>query len=220
MPSKARSLISESFRHTFFFVVTTLAITPTVCLTTPIIGSSTGLAGTKSTISFSEATTVDNQVITNEFAAFGASFSNFGIDKNNQYGLADSVTPGFSGDYLAAGGFGFPPTTPHSISFTTNVTEAAFAVVDGGNTFNFSAYLDDTLVESFSVLVNFVPGSGYMGFSESLFNRIEITPLAGGLANIAIDDLQFNPAKSVPVPATIGLFGLALAGIRWSRRRT
>lgn len=219
MPSKAKSFIREHFCHTFF-VVTTLSITPTVCLSTPIIGSTTGLAGPKSTISFSEATTVDNQVITNEFAAFGASFSNFGIDKNNQFGLADSVTPGFSGDYLAAGGFGFPDTTPHSIKFTTDVTEAAFAIVDGGNSYSFSAYLDDTLIESFSVLVNFVPGSGYMGFSESLFNRIEVTPLFGGLKNLAIDDLQFKPAESVPTPATIGLFGLALAGMGWSRRRT
>jgi hypothetical protein len=219
VPSKAKSFIREHFCHTFF-IVTTLSITPTVCLSTPIIGSPTGLAGPKSTISFSEATTADNQVITNEFAAFGASFSNFGIDKNNQFGIADSVTPGFSGDYLAAGGFGFPDTTPHSIKFTTDVTEAAFAVVDGGNTYSFSAYLDDTLIESFSALVNFVPGSGYMGFSESLFNRIEVTPLFAGLKNIAIDDLQFKPAASVPTPATIGLFSLALAGMGWSRRRT
>jgi hypothetical protein len=198
-------------------VTLVLLTTPSVVLATPIIGSATGIASPTYTITFTEGTTVDNQIITNEFSAYGASFLNFGIDKNNQYTIAGST--GFVGDYLIGGFAPWPTGTPYEINFTTAVTDAAFATVDQNTSFTFDAYLGGNLVETFSQNIAFIPGSGFMGFSNSLFDSIKITSATNGSA-FAIDSLQFKAPAVVPTPATLALFCLGFVGLGWSRRKT
>jgi hypothetical protein len=191
---------------------------PAIVLATPINGSPTGLASPTYTISFNEGTTVDGQTITNEFSAYGASFLNFGIDQSNLYSIEPGTT-GFTGNYLLAGFAPWPTATPYVINFTTTVTDAAFATVDQGTAYTFASYLGASLVETFNQNIAVIPGSGFMGFSGSLFDSIKITPQTLGQP-FAIDSLQFKtPAAVVPVPATLALFGLSLIGLGWSRRR-
>jgi hypothetical protein len=184
----------------------------------PIIGSPTGLAGATDTITFSEGTTVDNQTITNEFAAFGATFQNFGIDKDNQFTIVGST--GFVGDYLAAGiDPDFPQPQPHIINFNNIVTGATFATVDAGNTWLIEALSGGSVVESFSTVIDSIPGSGFMGFTGISFDSIRLTT-DSETAALAIDTLQFNDSQSgVPAPATLALFGIGLVSLGWSRRR-
>jgi len=175
----------------------------------PIIGDSVGLVASESTVTFSEAPTTDNQVLTNEFAALGVTLENFGIDKNDQFGIVSGGSTGFAGDYLVWGASSFPTATPLTISFTGQVTDAAFATVDAGHTFTFSAFLDGGLVESFNTAVASKPGSGFMGFTGILFDSIVITPDAGSNV-LAIDTLLFNTQQEAPIPPTPALIGIGL----------
>jgi hypothetical protein len=180
---------------------------------TPITGGPTGLTSPTSVISFDELGNLQDQTITNQFAAFGATFSGFGWD-NATNGQAGST--GFAGGDLVNGLSPFP-TGPMVISFTSLLQAAAFAAVDQGGTFTLEAFLGGvggTLVESSNVVIPFNPGVGFIGFQGTSFDTIEIS--TAGPSALTIDTLQM---QTIPEPATLALLGIAFAGFGFSRRR-
>ena len=188
--------------------------------------NATGLAAPANTITFSELGNLQGQPITNQFQPFGASFSPALLADNDFFGQGGST--GFSGQSLTNitdQGFSFGPG-PFTIQFNGTVTDAAFAIVDQGDTYTFQALLGGFVVDSGSVAVDFAPGSGFVGFQNRLFDAIRFNNTDG--TALALDTLQFNPAAPapgggvIPEPGTLALAAtvlLPLAGAVVRKRR-
>jgi len=177
----------------------------------PIIGSPTGLASPTSTITFDDMGNLQGQLITNQWSAQGATFANVAWDGGN---FNQNSAIGFAGGSLVNGITGFPSGLPVTITFSSAVTEAAFAALDQAVTWKVESYLAGGLVESFNTAINFIPGAGFIGFENSLFDEIRLTTVSGGSNALALDTLQFSTAAVVPEPGAAGLFavGLLVAG--------
>jgi hypothetical protein len=179
-----------------------------------LVGGAVGLSSPTSVITFDELGNLQNQVITNQFAALGATFENFGWDDAT---LGQNGSTGFSGGDLVNGFAPFPTAVPMVISFNTMVTAAAFAAVDQGGTFTLNAYLggtSGTLVDSFNITVPGNPGAGFIGFAKEEFDTIQVTPM--GQSAMAIDTLQLD---AVPEPTSIMLLGTITVVIGILKRR-
>ncbi|HLO85634.1 MAG TPA: PEP-CTERM sorting domain-containing protein [Nostocaceae cyanobacterium] len=183
-----------------------------------ITGGPVGLTNPTNVVNFDELGNLQGQVITNQFAPFGVTFSNNFLWDNATLGQAGST--GFSGGDLRSP---FPGTS-RVISFSNPVTDAAFAAVDQGAILTVSAWLggvNGTLVESFRQPIPRNPGSGFIGFKDILFDTIQLNINSG----ISIDTLQFNTAPKpdptpVPEPASlIGILGLGAFGLTSLRKR-
>jgi hypothetical protein len=175
------------------------------CMADHLTGSATGLSNPSAVITFDELGNLQNQLITTQFAPFGATFQNFGWD-DATFGQAGSI--GFSGGDLVNGFPPFPTAEPMIINFTTTVTAAAFAAVDQVGAFALSAFLGGpggTLMDSFNIVIPFIPGTGFIGFANEIFDTIVISPST--TAAISIDTLQLT---TVPEPASAVLFVAAL----------
>ncbi len=185
----------------------------------PITGGPTGLASPQTTITFDGLGLPDFTPITTQFAGSGVTFQNFGYG-NNDKGEAGST--GFSNEDLYSGAL-FGLSGPAVISFTNPVSAAAFAIVDQGDTFTFSAFLGGvggTLVDTFTTTVPFNPGQGFVGFQGEIFDTIVFTSVNNSV--LAIDNLQFNSAAAVPEPASMTMLGIgaaSLVGYGLRRRR-
>jgi hypothetical protein len=104
-----------------------------------------------------------------------------------------------------------------------------FGVQDSGNTTNSTTVQvsinDGMTVQDFVLFDLAGVSSGFAGFvldspvSSASFSAF--APAGAGFDVFQLDNLVFAdvPAGSVPVPATITLFGLGLAGLGWSRRK-
>lgn len=104
-----------------------------------------------------------------------------------------------------------------SFTFSSVMSDAAFAFVSNYQTTTFAAYLNGGLVESHTVNTNY-DGTFY-GFSGISFDRIVITATGSNDAYL-LDRLQYRGApNSVPEPGTLALLGLGLAGVGLTRRR-
>lgn len=181
-----------------------------------ILGSPTGLAGPHSTITFDEVGgMIQDQGVTSEYSAFGATFSGGFHWNNNLYGSDGST--GFAGANLSnifSNGGAYEAGPIFTIRFGGPVSEAAFAFVDQGNSFTVDAMLGATVVESFSRFIpGNPPGDGFDGFTGIVFDSIRIQNDSNSA--FAIDTLQFVP---VPEPG-IACFALAALGIVGCARR-
>ncbi|WP_414575621.1 PEP-CTERM sorting domain-containing protein [Anabaena sp. CCY 9402-a] len=171
-----------------------------------ITGEPVGLTNPTNVINFDELGNLQNQVITNQFASYGVTFSNNFLWDNATFGQSGSI--GFSGGAIRSP---FPGTS-RVISFLNPVTDAAFAAVDQNAALTVKAWLggvNGTLVETFTRSIPFNPGSGFIGFKDILFDTIELNINSG----ISIDTLQFNPAPPNPVPEPITILGLGIGSV-------
>lgn len=184
---------------------------PGQVMATSFGGSSTGIASPSNVITFDELGNLQGQSITTQFT--GASFNGL---------IWDAATKGQAGGTGFSGGDLTNLVTSSSqswvISFSNIVTDAAFAIMDQGSTYTFNALLNGNLVESFSRNIVYNPGNGFIGFTNTSFNSIEIV---GNGSYFAIDNLQYNSASPVPEPGTMMLLGLGMAGLAiYGKRRT
>jgi hypothetical protein len=75
---------------------------------------------------------------------------------------------------------------------------------------------------NFLLNTQMLSGAAFQLFTLSLpgINRIEILNTTGDSAGFGVDDLSFNtPGAAVPEPATLGMLGVALAGLGSRRFR-
>ena len=180
----------------------------------PILGGPTGLVSPDFVITFDELGNLQSQVITNQFTTFGVTVTGAWWDNAN---LGQAGSTGFAGGDLVTGTVGGQlSATTIVLSFGSLVTGAAFAAVDQGGSFTVSSFVGGTggtLVETFNTAIPTNPGIGFLGFQNSLFDTISITPAGSSL--LSIDTLQ---VAAVPEPATLLLLGTGLGAVAARRR--
>lgn len=163
----------------------------------------------------------------NQYASLGVVFSALedgqSVDPTIQSPDVFFGEPAFSGNNFAdnqIAGFGPSDSTNRAdvfiMSFASAVSGVSFYVdPNGGADPTFNAYDSaDNLLETIVVSTN---GWNQITFASTNISRIEgIQPT--DTWNYGIDDLAFT-INEVPVPATIALLGLGLAGIGYRRRK-
>lgn len=178
--------------------------------------NNTGIPSPATTITFSEFTFPTGTSITNQYASLGVTFSP---------GMFYNVQPVFfPTDFLA--NYDVVTNNPCSILFGQDQTAAAFAVQTNPGTSTFAAYLNGSLVESFtaptdlSYLPDLTHASDFYGFTGIVFDEIRITAPVNGA--FQIDNLQLAQGEGpVPEPLTISCVLLAAGSVGgYLRRRT
>ena len=103
------------------------------------------------------------------------------------------------------------------MTFSSVLSEAAFAFVSNSQGMTFAAYLGGTLIESDFYTTN---GSGdFYGFTGITFDKIVITG-DGSSNNAYVLDMLQTKAGAAPEPGMLALLGLAgLGAIGAARRR-
>jgi hypothetical protein len=147
---------------------------------------------------------------TNYFAGLDDGYMYFGLNSDGAFKLK-SLQASFIGAGLAS----YPATSGLLVlqgfdlagNAVTNALQLGLAGPTNG-AFNFATY---NLGAFGDIDVNFVRVLGYACDSTGSCNR------AAGVANFALDNLT---TTTVPEPGTWMLFGLGLAGLAYSRRRT
>jgi hypothetical protein len=177
----------------------------------------TGLVSPVSTLDFTVFGLANDQVVTNQTAPFGVTFSPF-VYFNPQGGFI----PGGR-----VGNFTFPTepafVNPVTFNFSTAVTSAAFQIAADVTPYTFQALLGGSVVDSGNVTVD--GGGTFIGFTADTFDAIKIIQNgAGGGPYWLAGNLQFGQVlppstQGVPEPVTVSLFATGLAGAIAMRRR-
>ena len=191
---------------------------------TVVNDSNTGLASPDKVIDFGSNLYFAFTPITNQFAADGVTF---GGSNYLYFTSSGAPTPA-----LTAGALGHPHnvTQPGSIFFSSTVTDAVFSWRAAVGT-TFSAWRSGVLQEQATLATSFDDSTGrYYGFTGILFDEIRLSIIPdfpGPDSNLpaftifTLDNLQYNRAgrvPPVPLPASLLLFGTALAGLIGVRR--
>lgn len=172
----------------------------------PVIGAGASIAEPTTTLTFSEVALAGSTALSNQFAAYGVTFSGlFYTPCTNCVEVPARPDAGnFNNNNTSTFNSGF------DIFFANDVSGASFSFASNGGTFSFQAYNNGTLVESF--LGNGSTWGNY-GFDGLAFDRIHVsTPSA-----MLLDNLAFR--SDVPEPAPLALLGLGMFGLLAARRR-
>ncbi|MBT4740951.1 MAG: PEP-CTERM sorting domain-containing protein, partial [Rhodospirillaceae bacterium] len=106
-------------------------------------------------------------------------------------------------------------SSPGPIQFDNDVGSAGFFFRTNATTTTFTALLDGVLVESFAASTNLTNTSNFYGFTDIIFDEIQISVASGGYN---LDHFQFNEVH-IPEPGSLAVFGLGLVGLGALRRR-
>lgn len=198
------------------FSVGSMFLMPTNTLASTVSDRATGLTSPGTVVDFGNGDFVNNTSITTQYNSLGVSFA-----PNFNYADLDSPGPTIVEGYLLSGN---TSSAPGSIFFSSNVTDAVFSwLTTTSRTTTFEAYLANSLVETFSATTDsaIALGTGsFFGFENILFDEIRLS-ISDGTQGFTLDNLQFNAASVVPIPAALPLFGTALLGLGFAgyRRR-
>jgi hypothetical protein len=162
-------------------------------------------------------TLADSAVVTNQFSGItfqnavaresGASLNEFEFPPNSgNFVVADNtgaITIHFATPMLSVGGF---------FTYTEGLTLRAF---------DSSSAEVDTAISAFSTNVNLSgnPPNEFLELASAL-GIIEVT-IIGNVAgaSFTLDDLTFEPAQTVPEPATLALLGVGVGFMAYRRRK-
>jgi hypothetical protein len=184
---------------------------PSYAKTSPI-ANDIGLASPSYTATFDEIVFPMGEFITNQYyLGFGVDFSGAaipgypvgGTNPGFNYDVQGYSTPtnshflGIDGHYI-----GSSAANPLYIKFSGVQSEIAFGFASNRGQFIIAAFLDGTLVESFSLFHEggSFPITYYYGFEGTSFNTIEIESVlySDNIYDnrILIDNIQFTPSSS------------------------
>ena len=179
-----------------------------------MLNNSSGLASPNTTITFDEIVPPAGTVVTTQYSGLGVSFSNLVYaSQGGGFPHIDNNNLGNFNGGLNGGLF--------SIHFLQQQTEAAFAMVTNQGTSTFTALLNGVVAETFTLGTTVFSSNNFYGFTNILFDEIQVTP--GGYGSYAlIDNIQLGSSatESVPEPASVlGLLALGALGAGSARKR-
>jgi hypothetical protein len=167
--------------------------------------NSTGLASPAVTITFSEHILTPGDILTNQYADLGVTFSNQ---------LFWSPIPGgppHIDDYNITNFLPNQNAFQGQIDFAQPVTGAAFAVAGNPGTLYISAFYQNVLVESGSILLDdSSQTNNFIGFTDIVFDRINLIPAGSPTPAMVMDNLQVVPEPGSGLLVLVGVTGLAL----------
>ena len=186
-----------------------------------INNSNTGLAAWSTLLEFDEVSIDQGAAVTNQYQAYGVTFE--GLLFNPGWApvgpdiwIPDGTRP-ILGNTTSSSG----RSDPWSIIFDNDQHSVAFtlAMKTLSNSYYLTAYLADTVVESFEIVAGSTDSYGYYGFTGITFDRVMMAAVSPDttielnldttIGFTLIDNLQF----ATPVPAAVWLFGTALIGL-------
>jgi hypothetical protein len=204
-----------SIRHLIlgFAAVVAGANMPAPATAAIINGSATGLSSPVTTITFDEVALSQYTPVTNQFAAFGVSFS------PAMYYSPQTGYPNIVGNDVGSWDASAAAQLSVTLAFTNPQTAAAFALVSNDTSYTLTALLGGSIVESFSTSVG-ATANDFYGFSGIAFDSIRVT--SNGNDFFLIDNVQFGAVSAVPEPSTWAMLILGFAGVGYMayRRRS
>lgn len=195
-----------------FILISLALIFPGASHAATVADAATGLASPDFLVDFGASLFLNNTLITSQFSS-----SNVIFGGGPEYITSLNSDPGITAGFLA--GNDVSGGSPFDILFITDVTDALFSFRTNPGTSSFTAFLDGVQQSTFSAATSEDQSTGrFYGFTGILFDKITVA--AGGAdSGYNLDNLQFNTASAVPVPAAVWLFGTALIGLVGSSKR-
>ncbi len=187
-----------------------------------INNSDTGLAAWSTLLEFDEVSINQGAAVTNQYQAYGVTFE--GLLFNPvwaQGGGPDLWSPDGTSPILGNTTSASGRSDPWSIIFDNDQHSVAFTLAMKilSNSYYLTAYLADTVVESFEIVAGSTNSYGYYGFTGIEFDKIVMAAVSPDttielnldtpIGFTLIDNLQF----ATPVPGAVWLFGTALIGL-------
>jgi hypothetical protein len=170
------------------------------------LNNGTGLSSPAETITFSEDVLPNGTLVTNQWAAFGVTFTGMDYNGTNAGPFPnidnnDLSNFGSTGTVLANG-------NPFSMFFTSPQTAVAFALITNPGTSTITAKLGGSTVASFTPGTTFNSAIDFYGFTGITFDEIDVLVNAAS-TTARIDNLQIG-TSAAPEP---GAFWLLMTGL-------